>query len=108
MEDKNDKGTENSTTTENQVVFCNCVLGARHEGAQLPRETYADSLLPNSPPGVGGVVILQYPHASHVAVILSFEETGIWIVEWNYIPCQKTERLLPWNDPHIVGFFRTK
>jgi hypothetical protein len=54
---------------------CHCVPYARSLGLNLPRGD-ASELQPNSPPVVGGGVLIG---DSHVGVILGVYETGVWI-----------------------------
>ena len=60
---------------------------------------------PNHTPVIGGLVLFKYTNNYHVAVIKEFREEGVWVVEGNKKPCQRTERLVLWSDAYIRGFW---
>lgn len=96
-----------STSTEDIIVAddpkCSCVKGARHHGLNVPPADARD-LVPNFSPIIGGGILLEYPNASHIAVITGFTDEGFEIVEWNYEPCEETRRVIAFNDHRIRGF----
>ena len=115
-----DEPIDISTSTENTLISdsganngvekkdspdCYCVTSARNEGVDIPKVDSASDLIPNSEPRVGGLVLFQYEDVSHVAVIKDFVDEGMKVVEGNYKPCEKTERVVAWNDPFIRGFW---
>lgn len=64
------------------------------------------STLPHSSPAPGRVVVFSYPDdVWHIAYILSVEEKGFYVYEWNYHKCQKDKRFISWDDPAISSFF---
>ena len=58
----------------------------------------------------GDVILLHYKYENktigHAAVIDSVHPGGVWISEWNYIPCEPHERFIEFSDSHIYGFAR--
>lgn len=95
---------------ESEWVACDCasfvkVMLAR-EGYTLPRIIDAGNLDINSRvPVKGGVVILAYPQAHHIAFIKSIDAEGIHIVESNFQHCLIGSRVLSPSDPHIMGYY---
>jgi len=86
--------------------YCSCVRTARLLGLNLPPAN-AEDLKPNIPfPEVGDGVLLSYSTSEHIAVIFGIDERGIIIGEGNYKRGQYTERIIPWDYPHIRGFVR--
>lgn len=99
-----EKAQDVQTTITNQI-YCSCVKTARLLGAPLPYGN-ASQLIPNATPAVGGVVILRYPNAYHVAYIKALYPDGMLVAEGNYRHCEYTERLLPYTYQYIVGFWQ--
>lgn len=86
-------------------VYCSCIKTARLLGANIPMGTNASDLKPNSTPVVGGLVLLSYSKAHHVAYIAELQEKGVLIREGNYKRCEYTERLIPYDYKYITGFW---
>jgi len=85
-------------------INCYCVSFARLFVKDLPRGN-ANSFLPNTQPAVGRIAIFNYNGLSHIAVISSLEATGFVVTEANYKPCEKTVRLVKYNDKYLIGFY---
>lgn len=102
---QDDEKAQDIPTTVTNQIYCSCVKTARLLGAQLPYGN-ASQLVPNTTPSVGGVVIMRYPNAYHVAYIKALRADGILIAEGNYKHCEYTERIIPYTYPYIVGFWR--
>lgn len=101
---QNDEKAQDVPTTISNQIYCSCVQTARFLGAKLPYGN-ASELVPNATPSVGGVVILHYPSAYHVAYITALSSDGIHIAEGNYKHCEYTERVIPYDYKPIVGFW---
>jgi len=86
-------------------IFCSCIQTAGQEGVNIPIGTNAVDLEPNSRPEIGALILFDYGTTSHVAVIREFREEGFWVAEGNKTPCLRTERLIHFVDPFIVGFW---
>jgi len=87
-------------------VYCSCVQTAKSLGVNIPSGNNASDLEPNTDePQVGQLVLLHYPKASHVAVILSISEEGYLIEEGNYHPCEHTTRFIKKDYHAIYGFW---
>lgn len=86
-------------------VYCSCVLTARAYGVNIPFNTDARDLKPNSPPAIGGLVLLSYPKAEHVATIVALGPDSMKVVEGNMRHCQRDERWIAYTDYHIRGFW---
>lgn len=86
--------------------YCSCVSGVR---VYIPDFPHVDAVyfatMPHNTPAAGRVAVFDYSGTFHVAYILSIEEKGFWIYEWNFKKCQKDTRFIDWNDPHIESFF---
>ena len=91
----------------NHYVSCNCVAFVRAMGVHFPRLKDAKDLDVNSKvPVKGGVVQLDYNGIYHLAYITSVEADGIHVREANFKPCLSSRRVIDFNDPRIVGYFR--
>lgn len=87
------------------MLHCSCVVYARQRGVAIPYNTDAGDLVPNSPPTPGGLVLLRYPKADHVAVITGFTEHGVMVREGNYKHCKETIREIRFDDRALRGFW---
>lgn len=101
IEEKEEESIEDS-------IFCSCIKTARLEGVDIPYNTNAEDFIPNSSPQIGGLVLMDYNGTSHIAVIKEFTEEGISIVEGNKIPCEKSQRVIPYNYYAIKGFWKVE
>lgn len=103
------------TVNENEVPFeCSCVKVARAAGVPLPYGVDAEwyRTFQHSVPTIGGVTIMRYVKKDgsvvwHLVANLAFKADGIWIREGGEFEngCEDRERLLPYNDPSIYGFW---
>lgn len=100
--------THNGPTYDNSIndIYCSCIKTARNEGINIPYNTDAKDLIPNTTPAIDKLVILQYNNVYHVAVIKEYSKNGFIILEGNKTHCVKDIRLLQYNDPHIKGFWK--
>ena len=96
---------EESQESTDDLIFCSCIKTARLEGINIPYNTDAEDFIPNTRPQVGALVLMDYGNTSHVAIITKLTENGIVIVEGNKIPCEKSERVIPYNYYAIKGFW---
>lgn len=87
---------------------CSCIKTARNLGVKIPFGTNAKDLVPNSPPIIGGLILLKY--GVHHVVVLEGFEGGFQVAEGNFEkgPCVVTRRRIDFNDPHIIGFWDSK
>jgi len=86
----------------NLPLRCSCVLYAHSQGVDVPLIN-ADDIQPNSSPAILSGILFGY---GHVGVIYAFSEEGFYIKEANFKKCEITRRLVEFNDPHIIGFYR--
>lgn len=85
---------------------CSCIQTAKAEGVNIPAKHNAWDLEPNSSiPVVGQLVLMQYKHTSHVAVLREIREDGYLIYEGNYKPCEYGTRLIPKDYYALTGFW---
>lgn len=96
---------ESSEKAQPSSLLCSCVKYARSRGVPIPMNTDAVDMVGNSIPMEGGLVLLTYPKADHVAVIVSLEEEYMVIDEANYKRCKHTQRRIPYSSKHIKGFW---
>lgn len=89
-----------------EEIKCLCVAYARFVGMRIPYPTNADELVPNGTPDIGNGILFRYGNVSHLAVILGYTDEGYKVTEANKTPCEVSERVVPWNDPNIVGFVK--
>ena len=91
--------------------FCSCVSYARTQSPKdLPRPTNARDIKPNlKQPTIGSWVVFKpggkYSYFGHVGIVIEILPNTIKITEANYIPCEKTERVIPLEDPSIIGYY---
>lgn len=71
----------------------------------LPRMRTPDDVKPNSVPFEGAAALFKYGKTPHIAVVLKIVEDGFYIGESNYHTCHPSSRFIPWNDPHLRGFY---
>ena len=84
---------------------CSCIQTARALGVKIPPKHDAEDLMPNSPPIVGGLVLLKYGRSYHIAVIQELGEEKMKIREGNFLPCKIGYRSLSYGDKAIRGFW---
>ncbi len=89
---------------EGYIWTCgNCYSYALTQLGKLPK---MKALTPNSDvPRVGGLVIMDYNGKKHVAVVIKVLEEGIQVKECNYIAYSCGERLIKWDDKHLIGYW---
>lgn len=91
--------------------LCSCVGYARTQAPKdLPFPTTARDIIPNSKePTIGAWVLFKpggkYSYFGHTGVVVEISNTEIRIKEANYIPCKKSERIIPLDDPSILGYY---
>lgn len=88
---------------EKYNVNCFCVSYLRQFIPELPRQDAKD-FVNNDTPAVGRLALFKYNKINHIALITSLESKGFWVKEANYIPCEKSERFIRWDDKAISGF----
>jgi len=62
------------------------------------------SLTPLSKPKIGSIIILDEGPVWHMGLVQEITESGIIIIEQNYVPNTVGTRNLNIDDPDIVGF----
>lgn len=97
----------NVAEASSSPIYCSCVRTSRLFNPNLPLKDAKD-LVPNSEPVIGGQILFYYPKSDtwHVATIEKFTKDGFQIVEGNFEKCDKTRRLVYYNDPFIKGFIK--
>lgn len=85
-------------------VVCSCSSFAHVLNPKIPIKN-AEDYTPNGAPTIGGLVLLKYPKAAHVAVITGFTGNGVTVRETNYEPCKMGRREILFTDPALVGFW---
>lgn len=88
---------------------CYCVMAARDfSTSTIPKINANDfAIFPSKTPTVGGIVVMKYPNAWHIATITSLEETGFWVVDGNFRPCEYTRHFIKWDNPAIYKFWNS-
>lgn len=84
------------------AIACNCVSYLHTLIVDLPLQK---DIIPNGPPSVGGVVVLNYHGTPHLAYITGFTADGVEVKEANYHHCEYDTRVIKWNDEALVGFW---
>lgn len=94
--------TLSELTKEKIEALCSCVSGLRSFGITMPPTA---SILYNSAPQVGGVILFSYNSTKHWALIIEMTPEYYIIKETNYFPCRYSERKVDRKDPTIYGFY---
>ncbi len=89
--------------------YCSCVAGLREYIPSTPHvdARWFQTFGYRTTPAVGRVAMFNYgpgDERQHVAYISKIEDTGFWVKDWNWKPCQKLTHFIKWDDPAIVGF----
>ena len=93
---------------EPDSIYCSCIQTARAEGLDIPRFEYAGYIDPNvnrKDVRVGDGILLSY-NVEHLAYIYDIQKDGYHIVEGNFKECEKTYRVIDYEDNRIRGFYR--
>ena len=99
---------QNANLEQPGAIECSCVLFVKSLGFKLPRLIDAGNLDINSRvPIKGGLISLVYGEIHHIAYVESIQPDGIHIKESNFEKCKIGERVIPIDDPNIIGFYRT-
>ena len=93
-------------------TYCSCVKTLIEAGVKIQLQD-ADKFVPNAPADVGNVILFTYPPTEqfpdgvpHVALITNITGEGWEVVEGNFVACEKTSRVVLFNDPFIRGFYK--
>ena len=93
-------------------TYCSCVKTLIEAGVKIQLQD-ADKFVPNAPADVGNVILFTYPPTEqfpngvpHVALITKIAGEGWEVVEGNFVACEKTSRVVLFNDPFIRGFYK--
>lgn len=80
----------------------------RERGHDFPRIPDPSHLHPNSPPFVGGLVLIEYGNMSHVGEIADLRPGGIVYRDRRLIngKCVTSMRWLGFDDPRLRGFYK--
>ena len=109
---------EEATTTETIAVatsteekpksteYCSCVSYLKRFGIYLGLD--AKDIKPNTTffdARPGDLLLLKYPQGIyHISYIHKISNKGIHVSEANFRKCQRTERIIAYIDPAIIGF----
>jgi len=88
---------------ERDEVLCNCYLFVKTELPKLPSTKEILSNVATS----GVVAVFYYPDIGmyHYAIIRDEMETSFLIEETNYDACERGTRVVPKDDPRLIGFY---
>ena len=89
------------------AVECSCIRTARDLGLDIPYNTNAKDIKPNTHIAIG-VGVLFNDGDGHIAIVISIRENGFWIKEGDYKNCKITERFIEWTDDKLLGFYDPK
>ena len=88
-------------------IECSCVRYTRSLGLQIPYNTDAINIKPNTRISIGvGALFLE--EEGHIAFVTKINEEGFWIDEAGYEKCKSTKRFIKFNDPYnkLIGFYK--
>ena len=88
---------------EPDAVLCNCYLFVKKVFTSLPSTHTILSNVATS----GPVAVFYYSSVGlhHYAVVLGETDDGYFIEETNYKECEHGTRIIPKDDPNLIGFF---
>ncbi len=86
-------------------VACSCIKAARLFGAELPLNTNASELKPNTTIFEGVLALFSYDKSDHAATVTKIGDSSFSVLEGNYIKCKMIEREVDFNDPFLKGFY---
>ena len=97
----------NAQATSTIDIYASCVRTARIFNSNIPLKDAKD-LVPNSEPVINGGILFYYPRTDtfHISIIREFRKDGFWVVEGNFLPGEKSERLVLYSDKFIRGFIK--
>lgn len=105
---------ELSDETKNYVLdnsyMCSCVSYMRELGHTFPRIPDPSYLQPNSPPFIGGIVLIQYPDYWHMGIINDIRPGGVIYQDRRLLngKCIETMRWLGFDDKRLRGFYKSE
>jgi hypothetical protein len=87
--------------------WCNCYAYIERHYADLPSSATvrANATAPAAP---HTVAVFYYAEVGlyHYAYVTAVSDTDIYIDEANYVSCVQGRRIVPKNDPSLLGFFQ--
>lgn len=90
---------ETEEEPQDDPLASNCYLYVQSLIPSLPHSSKIET---NTPPYVGAVVFMDYPH---YAIITKLEETGFWVKDTNWGGPGYRTHFLRWDNKHIKGFW---
>jgi len=86
------------------TVLCNCYLFVKEQYPALPSTSEMHKKISSS----GAVAIFYYPSQGlyHYALVREEREDSFLIEETNYKKCSYSTRVIPKNDPKLIGFYQ--
>lgn len=100
---------ENSQPERNLTYWdCSCVTYMRELGHDFPRIPNPSFLQANSPPFVGGLILIQYGNLSHIGEIADLRPGGVIYRDRRLIngKCITSMRWIAFDNPGLRGFRR--
>ena len=88
---------------------CSCVEAAKWAtGNQVTSWGFAGNIIPNADRPIVGGFGLTTEASGHLFVIASVSDDGLWVhaIEWNWSPCQRSEREVRVDDPIMRGWVK--
>lgn len=89
-------------------TYCSCIKTARRLGIAIPYNTNASDFIPNTTPHVGALVLFKFTNdIYHVAYIDKITNDGLFILQGNKEKCKYTEEWISWDNPYLIGFWKS-
>lgn len=83
-------------------TVCNCYSYVKARVPSFPLQQYVH---PTSMLGDTKVAIFNYYGVPHYAIVTSTDESGFWVQDSNFTPCQVQTHHILWGDSHLIGYW---
>lgn len=87
---------------------CSCITYMRELGHTFPRIPDPSFLQPNSPPVIGGLILIDHPNFPHLGEIFDFRPEVLFYKERVLIDeeCYTRINWMSYDDERIRGFYK--
>ena len=87
---------------QNHEEACNCFRYVKNRVGGFQRMI---DVQPNTQAHVGSVSVEYYGELKHIALVTHVDDEGVFVEEGNFDRCKTGERFIPFDNPHLQGFW---